>query len=68
MFVHSGQFDDSNEAALRRNEFIKIVGVAMQREMARVAGRSFDGLVEAVTFSWLQVWDVGEEELRLQPG
>jgi hypothetical protein len=67
-FVHSGKFDEFQEAAVRRNEFVKIVGVVVQREMARFAGRSFDGLEQAVTFSWLQVWDFGDEELTLRPG
>jgi hypothetical protein len=66
-FVHTGQFDDSQDAALRRNGFVKIVGVALQREMAAAAGRSFDGLDEAVTFSWLEVWAFGDDELSLKP-
>jgi hypothetical protein len=66
-FVHRGEFEDSQDAALRRNDFVKIVGVALQREMARAAGRSFDGLDMAVTFSWLEVWYFGQDELTLRP-
>ena len=66
-FVHSGEFEDSQDAALRRNDFVKIVGVVLQREMARAAGRSFDGLDVAVTFSWLEVWYFGQDELTLRP-
>ena len=66
-FVHRGEFEDSRDAALRRTDFVKIVGVALQREMARAAGRSFDGLNIAVSFSWLEVWYFGQDELTLRP-
>jgi hypothetical protein len=45
--VHAGALEDSSDAAERRNDFVKVVGVALLREMAHVVGRSVDDLVPA---------------------
>lgn len=67
-FVHAGTRHNSAEAAGRRNDFVKIVGVTLLREMAIAAGRGIDDLVPGTTFTGLQIWKLGGgDRLTLQP-
>jgi hypothetical protein len=65
-FVHVGTREESAEAAKRRNDFVKVVGIALLRAMATAAERGFDDLVPGPTFTGLQVWESGDsDELTL---
>jgi hypothetical protein len=60
-FVHAGALEESDAAAERRNDFTKVVGVALLREMARLIGRPIEDLKPATSFSWLQVWEPDDD-------